>query len=237
MKIDIAVNFLNQYLSTHIDEYLVNDIEDLKNKNVQTTYPYLLLTFSGIDFFGSLEYGFNEKVGIRFKKFIKEWMKNIKVIYADEAIAEIIYDNLRNGLVHNAVLLHGLGTSTYGFSNQEHLFYHEKKDIILIHPVELANDFINTQKLYRDHLFQKSAEEIINTATNLNEYVKLKKNHLRSAHEAAVKTLKNKGLTHHSFTTTTTSHSSTKSTSSITYTPPPDEIDPSPSVGPEPIEG
>jgi len=149
---------LNNYFDTYIDRMIVKDIELLKARNneLKFSYPYILLVCSGIDFFGGIECGFlaypKNNSSERFKWFVKEWMGKINNLYKEESLAYLTYDSWRCGVVHQATLKKGFETSSYMYPANKHLNYMQDKERIFIHSLQFADDFIDAQKLYRQHI-------------------------------------------------------------------------------------
>src|SRR3989338_8914210 len=99
---------------------IFKDIELLKarNQELKFSYPYILLVCSCIDLFGGIEQGFENTKGQsntreRFTWFISEWMGKINPLYKEADLANLIYDNLRCGVVHQATLKRGFETSSF----------------------------------------------------------------------------------------------------------------------------
>ena len=53
---------INKYLEDYVDDMLIKDIRELKEKNIEASYPYLVLSFMGIDFFGLLDMGISTAI-------------------------------------------------------------------------------------------------------------------------------------------------------------------------------
>ena len=95
---------INEYLRDYIDKMIIEDIELIKNRNFEFkfSYPYLLLTCSGIDFFGGLERGFGyNNSNERFRWFIECQMGRINTLYQEKSLSKLIYDSWRCGTVRS----------------------------------------------------------------------------------------------------------------------------------------
>lgn len=150
---------LNNYFDKYIDRMIIKDIELLEERNdeLKFSYPYILLVCSGIDLFGGIENDFAKPNGQsnsfeRFKWFINEWMGKRNDLYKEESLAYLIYDSWRCGVMHQATLKRGFETSSYMYTKDKHLHYIEDKDRIFIHSLRFAEDFIEAQKMYRQHI-------------------------------------------------------------------------------------
>lgn len=158
---------INWYLKNYIDEMIIKDIELIKDRNFEFkfSYPYLLLACSGIDFFGGLEKGFKrDNSGERFRWFIECQMGRINTLYQEESLFKLIYDSWRCGPMHQATLKKGFETSSFKFFRSQHLHYmidksDNKKNKIIIHSIQFADDFIEAQKKYRKDIQERSGDE------------------------------------------------------------------------------
>jgi len=150
---------LNIYFEKYIDSMIIKDIELIKAKNdeFEFSYPYILLVCSGIDLFGGIEKDFSRPDGRgnsqeRFIWFVTEWMGKVEVKYKEQSLAYLIYESWRCGIVHQATLKKGFETSSYLYSKDKHLHYIKDKDKIFVHSLQFADDFIEAQKIYREHI-------------------------------------------------------------------------------------
>ena len=156
---------INGYLRDYIDKMIIKDIELIKDRNFEFkfSYPYLLLTCSGIDFFGGLEKGFERyNSGERFRWFVKYQMGRINTLYQEESLAQLIYNSWRSGTVHQATLKKGFETSSYKFFRKQHLHYMIDKNNdnkIIIHSIQFADDFIKAQEKYRSDIQESFSDE------------------------------------------------------------------------------
>lgn len=149
---------LNKYFEKYIDEMIIKDIELLKERNdkLKFSYPYIMLACSGIDLFGGIEKDFSDNgrsnSKTRFRWFVNEWMGKINDLYREESLAYLIYEGWRCGVMHQATLKKGFETSSYLYPRSKHLHYIKDKDRIFIHSLQFAEDFIEAQKMYREHI-------------------------------------------------------------------------------------
>ena len=104
----ISPNFekIQKYLEKYFDQMIVEDLRLIKKEkhNFRFSYPYILLSCTGIDFLGGLEHGFNNNSSFRFQWFVREWMRKINPLYKEESLAYLIYDTWRSGISHQAGL-------------------------------------------------------------------------------------------------------------------------------------
>ncbi|MDP3042986.1 MAG: hypothetical protein Q8N21_01140 [bacterium] len=192
---------LNNYFDKYIDRMIIKDIKLLKERNseLKFSYPYILLVCSGIDFFGGIECGFlarpKNNSSERFKWFVKEWMGRINNLYKEKSLVYLIYDSWRCGVMHQAILKKGFETCSYKYPRNRHLNYIQDQDNerVFIHSLQFADDFIEAQKLYRqhiidnisnpvyieslhDHLLNMIRENKRDKEQNLNQFIEILKN-------------------------------------------------------------
>jgi len=158
---------LNNYFEKYIERMLIKDIELLKARNdkLKFSYPYILLTCSGIDLFGGIEKDFKKPDGRgnsseRFTWFITEWMGKVNPLYKESSLAYLIYDSWRCGVVHQATLKKGFETSSFMYSRDKHLHLIEDNGRIFIHAIQFADDFIEAQKRYRKYINENATNTI-----------------------------------------------------------------------------
>lgn len=174
---------LEEFFGRLIDSYIVNDILKLiqVNEMHQTSYPYLALAFSGIDFFGGLKNGFKRNNSReRSCWFIKEWMGKTNTLYSNEHLIRLIYNSCRNGIFHNAVLKNTFTVSSFLYPKSQHLHLIVEKGLIFFHSIQFAEDFLEAQKKYRKHISSsKDSKDIKRLYENLSEMVQenLNQNH------------------------------------------------------------
>lgn len=175
MKRMTTVEDINMFLARFIDSYIISDIRKLININEkhQTSYPYLALAFTGIDFFGVLEKGVKERVGIRFTWFISEWMGMITPLYRENYLANLIYDSCRNGILHNAVLKNSFNISSYLYPRSAHLHLFSESNLVFFHSIQFAEDFLKAQDRYRKHISQSNDSYIQRLCTNLSDMIQM----------------------------------------------------------------
>ncbi len=178
MKHITTVEDINMFLVRFIDSYIISDIKKLININEkhQTSYAYLALAFSGIDFFGTLEKGVKkgvkDGVKIRFTWFIREWMGMITPLYRENYLATLIYNSCRNGILHNAVLKNSFNISSYLYPRSAHLHLLSESNLVFFHSIQFAEDFLKAQDRYRKHISQSNDNAYIQgLCKNLSEII------------------------------------------------------------------
>ncbi len=113
-----------QKLVAHIEQvftYLRSDVNNYRAAERIGAGSYLFTAFSGIDFFGSLgvpesELNDREKEGRGLLRksakgsrwYIREWMGQIRGQYAELALVNRLYTDVRCGLVHEGIVKPGL---------------------------------------------------------------------------------------------------------------------------------
>lgn len=177
---------LNSYFENYIDKMIIKDIE-LMEKNdclLKFSFPHILVTCSGIDFFGGIENDFSKPNGQgnskdRFIWFVTEWMGKVNNLYKNQDLAYLIYESWRCGVSHEAMLKKGFEASSYYYPRNKHLYYIKDKNRIFIHSLQFADDFINAQKRYREYINTSSDERYINklwdNLSNMLNKIKTKK--------------------------------------------------------------
>jgi hypothetical protein len=101
--------------------YIRSDIDSYRAAEKVGAGPYLLTAFSGIDFFGSLGVpeseltdrekegrGLLRKSGTGSRWYIREWMGQIRGQYAEPALVNRLYTDVRCGQVHEGIVKPGL---------------------------------------------------------------------------------------------------------------------------------
>jgi hypothetical protein len=192
-----TINDLNEFLVKFIDSYIINDLKKLMQINSmhQTSYPYLALVFSGIDFYGALEKGVTEEVGKRFRWFIKEWIARINQFYKEDYLVNLIYDSCRNGILHNAVLKNSFNLSSYLYPKSKHLHVHKESDLVFFHAIQFTEDFLSAQDLYREYINSSMDKSYISKlCNNLSEMIKKNLSKNINDSQKLIKTLKAQGL-------------------------------------------
>jgi hypothetical protein len=166
------LEYVEKYLKKCFEEWLVNDIQMIKDKKLYFTFPYVLLVSAGIDFLGLLAKGFNSGSKIRSCYFIEEWMGKLNPLYKNKKISVIIYKSARCGSSHQAIYKKEVESSSIAYSADKNL-YHIKcldgRDRIFIHAWQFVDDFIKSQQLFRDEYVKQNPEDVFN---NLQEMLK-----------------------------------------------------------------
>lgn len=219
---------LNNYFDRYIDRMIIKDIELLKERNneLRFSYPYILLVCSGIDFFGGIECGFlarpKNNSSERFKWFVKEWMGKINNLYKEESLAYLIYDSWRCGVMHQATLKKGFETCSYKYPRNRHLNYIQDQgnERIFIHSLQFADDFIEAQKLYRQHIIDNISNSVyIQTLyDHLLNMIRENKIEKKQRIKQFIEILKNNNLVFNSTSVASTSTSVSQSPSLETIT-------------------
>jgi hypothetical protein len=101
--------------------YIRSDIDSYRAAERIGAGPYLLTAFSGIDYFGSLGVpdselndrekegrGLLRKSGTGSRWYIREWMGQIRGRYAEPALVNCLYTDVRCGQVHEGIVKPGL---------------------------------------------------------------------------------------------------------------------------------
>jgi len=168
MKHITTVEDINMFLARFIDSYIISDIRKLINIHGkhQTSYAYLALAYSGIDFFGALEKGVKAGVRIRSTWFINKWMGMITPLYRENYLANLIYDSCRNGILHNAVLKNSFNISSYLYPRSAHLHLLSESNLVFFHSIQFAEDFLKAQDRYRKHISQSNDNTYIQCLCN-----------------------------------------------------------------------
>lgn len=174
MSLKEDIEYLNNYFVKFIDTYIIKDIKKLIkiNDKHKTSYPYLALSFSGIDFFGQ-----------RFRWFIKKWMKETNPLYEKDNLAKLIYNSCRNGIFHNGVLKNTFNISSYLYPTSKHLHLITNSNLIFLHSIQFAYDFINAQKNYRENLNKSNDESYLKRLCN-NLSIMIKENNEENKDES-----------------------------------------------------
>lgn len=185
--------YVENYLKKYFDEMFINDIKMIKNKDLQFTFPYILLVSSGIDFLGGLEKGFKgENVGNRFRGFIENWMVKINKLYGDKRISEIIYNPARCGSSHQAIYKKEIESSSWLYPKDKHLHHMvdlEGKDRIFLHALQFVEDFLEAQDLFRKQYISKNIHNVYKNLFDMLQEPEI------SGFSDLIKYLKSKGKT------------------------------------------
>ena len=171
MNTQQKLDYIEKYLGKYFDRFLLKDIEMIKDANLEFTIPYVLLVSTGIDFLGGLSQGFykienGRKRGNssdRFRAFIKEWFGRINPHYQIQGIPEIIYNPTRCGTSHQSIYKKEVESASYIYPRDKHL--HHMIDIygedrIFIHALQLVDDFIEAQNLFRKEYIKQNIDDV-----------------------------------------------------------------------------
>jgi len=157
-KEENELNKINNYLEEFFENWLIKDIQLIRNCNLYFTLPYVLLISSGIDFLGGLYCGFDCSPSKRSAKFIKKWMGEVNSIYKEEYMANFLYDNVRSGASHYAMYKKYASCSSQPniYPLEKHLFVNIRnnaEDRIIIQVFQFIEDFIEAYNLFKkDHI-------------------------------------------------------------------------------------
>ena len=199
MTSEQKLDYIEEYLRKYFDRFLLKDIVMIKDTNLEFTIPYVLLVSTGVDFLGGLSQGFckienGRKRGNssdRFRAFIKEWFGRINSHYQIQGIPEIIYSSTRCGASHQSIYKKEVESASYIYPRDKHL--HHMIDIygedrICIHALQLVDDFIEAQNLFREKYIKQNIDDVY---THLNDML----NESDADFPRLINDLKSKGLT------------------------------------------
>jgi hypothetical protein len=158
-------NHLKAYLDKAIG-YVISDIDHLKSNNVTVSFPYLFLSFAGIEFLGGLQHGFSRS-NSRFRSawFIATWMSKVNIQYAKgyqeekRSLASYLYAFARSGLIHMACVQRSVNVDASDTNRTFHLHYSAIKDsTVFFHAVQFAEDFLQAYDMFLTELFSDEAK-------------------------------------------------------------------------------
>lgn len=181
MEIEEKNKYIKTYLKNYFYKWLIKDIKIIlkimREEELSFTLPIILLVSAGIDFSGGLICGFkSDNVGLRSKKFIKEWMGRIHYLYKNEDINEVIYNCVRCGSVHQAMYKKGVEIISDNSTNN-HLCLSNSGNI-LINTFRFANDFIESLRLFRKEYISNNVENVYQNlhkmVTSTNDFSSLR---------------------------------------------------------------
>ncbi|MGA2784861.1 MAG: hypothetical protein ABSF09_09220 [Candidatus Bathyarchaeia archaeon] len=167
-------------LKEYIDKvlsYILGDTQQLKEKGVTVSFPYLFLGFAGIDFLGGLEYGF-ERGNSRKRSawFISTWMSKVNSRYLSsnpedtKSQASYLYNFARSGLIHMACVQQSVIVETDDSWRKYHLGYsHDGNSKVFIHPLLFAEEFEKAASMYLKDVYSDDAK-VKRALNNLNSY-------------------------------------------------------------------
>lgn len=126
------------YFKKAVIKYNKGNIEELLEKQIECAGTYLALVCNGIDMAGGICYGFNERVGVRSKRFMVDHM-NIK-----EKIADILYVFVRCGSTHEGMPKIGI---RYGLESERLkpgviLYKGEENNTLILNVTELVYSYL-----------------------------------------------------------------------------------------------
>lgn len=171
MNTQQKLDFVKDYLGKYFEGFLLKDIEKIRGANLEFTIPYVLLVSTGIDFLGGLSQGFckienGRKRGNssdRFKAFVKEWLGRINPNYQIQGIPEIIYNSTRCGASHQSIYKKEVESASYIYPQDKHLQHMTDlygEDRIFIHALQLVDDFIKAQNLFREEYIKQNVDDV-----------------------------------------------------------------------------
>jgi hypothetical protein len=150
---------LKSYLEKALS-FVLGDIKYLMSKNVTISFPYLFLSFAGIDFLGGLEHGF-EKSNNRYRTswFISTWMAKINPRYAfnkedeSKSLGSYLYTFARNGLFHMACVQQSVTVDADEGNRRFHLTYSTQNGTtVFFHATQFADDLLKACDLFINDL-------------------------------------------------------------------------------------
>jgi hypothetical protein len=171
MNIQQKLDFIEKYLSDYFDRFVLKDIEMIRKNKLEFTIPYVLLVSTGIDFLGGINQGFyiirnGHKYGnssVRFIDFVKEWFGRINSNYRIHGIPEIIYNSARCGVAHQSIYKREVESMYDLYPRDKHLNHMvdiHGQDRIFIHPLQLVDDFISAQDLFRKEYIKQNINDV-----------------------------------------------------------------------------
>lgn len=170
------INDLKHYVD-QVLKYICGDIEHLQEKAVTVSFPYLFLSFAGIDFLGGLGRGFRlDNSRQRSCWFIGNWMSKVNPKYSNSnpedklSQASYLYKFARSGLTHMACVQRSVNVDTSPPWRQYHLQYSTGSDqIVFVHPILFADEFIKAAQIFLEDLYSDTSK--VSVAINhLSEY-------------------------------------------------------------------
>lgn len=171
---------LKSYVSKVLG-YILADINQLRQKGVTVSFPYLFLSFAGIDFLGGFEYGF-ERGNSRKRStwFISTWMNKVngRYIFSDPdnplSQASYLYTFARSGLIHMACVQQSVVVATDASLEKHHLGYaHDGESKVFIHPLLFSEEFEKASALHLEHVYSDSTK-VAAALNHLEVYIKEK---------------------------------------------------------------
>jgi hypothetical protein len=133
-----------------IIKYLETDLDDCNNLK-KACFPIFMTVSSGIDFFGGLLLGFRDNnSGQRFKKFVTDYMGQVKTVYSNPEFAGYLYNYLRCKISHEACINGDLVTRNATDFEKKHLEYYIENNVhrIYIHPLLFKDNFIKAKNIF-----------------------------------------------------------------------------------------
>jgi len=157
---------INNYLEKYFENWLINDIDLIRNcsseeNKLYFTLPYVLLVHAGIDFLGGLICGFkrNNRSNSheRSVEFIKKYMGDVDPVYRENNMANFLYENVRNGAVHCAMYKKNASCTTdpNGYYPKENHLYVNIDNKIIIQVSQFIDDFKEAYKRFKEKYIKK----------------------------------------------------------------------------------
>lgn len=165
-----------KYYINEILKYICGDIRHLQDKGVSVSFPYLFLSFAGIDFLGGLSLGFKGSSRERSCWFISNWMSKVNSNYSNSnpadklSQASYLYKFARSGLIHMACVQRSVNVDTSDEWRQHHLRWSNfPNQIVFVHPIIFAEEFLKASQLFLDDLYMDS-DKVATAIRYLSDY-------------------------------------------------------------------
>lgn len=171
-----------EQLKPYLDKvlgFIRGDIQYLKSRDVTISFPYLFLSFAGIDFLGGLEHGFPERNSNSRKRsswFISTWMAKVNPQYAEnkedetKSLGSYLYSFACSGLFHMACVQPSVVVYANETDRQLHLCYSlQNGTTVFLHAIQFAEDFLNACEQFTTDLLS-DATKIHSAIGRLQEY-------------------------------------------------------------------
>ena len=172
MNTQQKLDCIEDYLRKYFDGFVLKDIEMIRDANLEFTIPYVLLVSTGIDFLGLLAKGFNCGSSVRSCYFIEEWMSRINALYKDKRVSKIIYISGRCGASHQAIYKKEVESTSWLYPQDKHLNHMvdvDGEDKVFVHALQLVDDFINAQHLFRQEYITSNIDSVYGNLRDMLE--------------------------------------------------------------------
>lgn len=172
------IDKLKHYVS-HTLNFIEKDLNEMKQLNMTASFPYLFLTFAGIDFLGGLHHGFDRRNSRKRSTWlISFWMSRTSDRYQksnpddSKSQALYLYRFARSGLVHLACVQQSVEVSTAVHFETSHLGYSQSNGAsrVFIHPILFAEEFRKAAQLFLEDLYSKP-EQVTTALSHIENYI------------------------------------------------------------------